>query len=215
MASTTCRSAQLPTTWARPTPTTTLPRPGFQPPRRRTSPGPPKTTTDHFRDPPPSRIMDPWRAQGARAICTLPGHRSSRRHEARYRSQSSGSQPSVVGRRPPRHPPGTPRMARTSRPSHRDHRTGVRVADVSRSSRVDIEQPRWSRSQPYIDGQADHGKEHLVNAALGKHDAHIETRRPTSLRPTGRTRSTTMPKTVRAFGQKCVSRRSDGIQGGK
>ena len=39
----------------------------------------------------------------------------------------------------------------TSRPSRRDHRTGVRVAVVSRSSRVDSKQPRYSHSRPHAE----------------------------------------------------------------
>lgn len=65
-------------------------------------------------------------------------------------------------------------------PSHRDHRMGVRVADVSRSSRVDIEKPRCSRSQPHTGDQVSHRKEHLVNAIFTR---PMRTGRPAAAPP--------------------------------
>ena len=114
----------------------------------------------------------------ARATCTLPGHGSSR-HEARDRPRwpDSGRQQATS--------PGPP-PASAPRQLGQDHRTGVRVTDGSRSSRVDIGRTRYSRSQPHAESRPDRGKEYLLDAPSG---TATLTRRPDAAlphRPAGR-----------------------------
>ena len=76
--------------------------------------------------------------------------------------------------------PAGPTTAACTPTLGKDHRTDVRVTDVSRPSRVDIEQPRYPGPQPHAEGRADPGKEYLFNATLGKRCAYMETRRSAS-----------------------------------
>jgi hypothetical protein len=82
----------------------------------------------------------------ARAICTSPRHDLSRRHD----DQDSR-------RRPERRPSAGIRRCHRLRPTRgqpsQDHRTSVRVTDVSRPSKMDIEQPLYPRLQPHGDGR--------------------------------------------------------------
>ena len=167
-------------TRSRPTPTS--PQPRIHPPQRRKSTGLPQTTPDNFRDPPPRRIMKSGRVPPHQAIYLA---RDTIRAAATRSEGGHGGEPADRQKTTSTAPATTTTRGQPPT-SGKDHRTDVRVNDVSRSSRVDIEQSRYSRSPPHTEGRADPGEEYLLNATLGKRCAHRETRRSTPPRASGK-----------------------------
>jgi hypothetical protein len=176
------------------------------------SPGPPETTTDHFRDPLPSRIMESWRVQ---AQGRPTPHRAplKRRHKPRADRQPSGSQPQAGDqhgvRRVHKHDPHVPRR-----------RTKITVrAFVSLRCH---DHPEWTSNKHDTQGR---NRTPAVRPITEKNTwstassrSATYTGRPAARIPhrrEGCTRSPTTQQTVRAFGQKYVSQRSGSIHGGK
>jgi hypothetical protein len=111
----------------RSTPTPTSPRPRIHPPQRRKSMGLPQTTPDNFRDPPPRRIMTSGRVPPHQAIYLA---RDTIRAAATRSEGGQGGEPADRQKTTSTVPAGPPLTARPPT-SGKDHRTDVRVTDVS------------------------------------------------------------------------------------
>ena len=134
---------------------------------------------------------------------TADADKAARQTTARQPRDNPGQLP-----RPCHHERSSSHRPQAGEPS-KDHRTSIRVTEVSQLSTMDIDADRPRRSSGQLEGQAAPSTYHQLNPAFPKR----RTERRAEPAPHHRTSEeepiNNRSVTVRPFGQKCVSRRSE------